>query len=91
MKHVFMPLNRLMRDLAVQHADLLEEADFPQCLLDLCAHVSAYESVLARWEEGDFTENRTSLPFPRQTLQNYAARGFANLKLRQNRLLGATR
>src|SRR3954447_9762693 len=68
---VFMPLNRRMRDVVVGHADLIVEDDIPQCLLDLCAHVSAYEAILAQWERDDFHENKPPLPFPRQALNDY--------------------
>jgi hypothetical protein len=65
---VFMPLNRQMRDAVVTHADLLVEDDVKSCLLDLCAHVAAYEAILKRWEEGGYAEHAPPLPFPREDL-----------------------
>jgi hypothetical protein len=84
---VFMPLNRRMRDVVVTRADLITEADIPRCLLDLCAHVSAYEAILAQWERGDFHENKPPLPFPRQALNAYIPAAFSQLKLAQSELL----
>jgi hypothetical protein len=84
---VFMPLNREMRDLVVRRADLLDEAEVPEGLLDLCAHVAAYEAVLNRWQAGDFAEHRTPLNFPAEAVASYASSRFKHLKAEQNRLL----
>jgi hypothetical protein len=86
---VFMPLNRRARDLIVDHADLLDEDRIPQVLLDVCAHVAAYEAVLRRWEENDFTEHAARLIFPGPALLEYAADGVSRLKAEQQRLLRA--
>jgi hypothetical protein len=87
MTTVFMPLNREMRDLVVRRADLLEEPEIPGGLLDLCAHVAAYEAVLTRWQTGDFAEHRTPLNFPAESVAGYASSRFNRLKAEQNRLL----
>jgi hypothetical protein len=42
-----MPVNRRMRELIMDHADLLVEADVPEPLLDFCAHVTSLEVILA--------------------------------------------
>lgn len=84
---VFMPLNRQMRDAVVTHADLLVEDDVKSCLLDLCAHVAAYEAILKRWEEGDYAEHAPPLPFPREDLSAYVAEAFRQLKSDQEKLL----
>ena len=85
---VFMPLNRQVRDVVVTHADLLEEDDVAPCLLDLCAHVAAYEAILKRWESRDYAENAPPLAFPRDELSDYAAVSFQRLKSKQKALLG---
>jgi hypothetical protein len=87
MTTVFAPLNREMRDLVVNRADLLEEPEMPTCLLQLCAHVAAYEPVLKQWEDGDYTEHRTPLNFPAREVTDYASASFRELKEEQNRLL----
>jgi hypothetical protein len=87
MTTVFMPLNRQMRDLVVKRADLLEEAEVPEGLLQLCAHVAAYEAVVKRWEDGDHGEHRTPLNFPAEAVTSYASTRFKHLKAEQNRLL----
>jgi len=84
---VFMPLNRQMRDAVVTHADLLLEDDVEPCLLDLCAHVAAYEAILERWEGGDYEEHAPPLPFPRDRLSAYAANAYRRLKSQQKALL----
>jgi len=90
MTTVFMPLNRQMRDAIVRGAHLLEEENVPDVLLAVCAHVSAYEAVLKRWEEGDFAVHTTPLNFPSDELRDYAGSAVRRLKLEQNRLIRQT-
>jgi hypothetical protein len=84
---VFMPLNRQMRDAVVTHADLLLEDEVESCLLDLCAHVAAYEAILTRWEAADYSEHAPPLPFPRERLSAYVGQAYRRLKLQQKALL----
>src|ERR1700759_4377393 len=80
MTSVFTPLNREMRDLVVNRADLLDEDELPKCLLDLCAHVAAYEPVLSAWANGAYREHTTPLNFPASELAQYASTAFRRLK-----------
>jgi hypothetical protein len=89
MSLVFMPLNRQMRDLVVTQSHLLNEDHVPDCLLTLCAHVSAYEAILGKWAEGDFSQHVPAIPFPRQGLTDYALACFGPLKSEQQALLRA--
>jgi hypothetical protein len=89
MTAVFMPLNRRLSDVIVDHADLLEEERVPGLLLDVCAHVAAYEAVLKRWEEGDYAEHTAPINFPADELLAYAEAGVRRLKSEQQRLLRA--
>jgi len=84
---VFMPLNRQMRDLIVTKAHLLDEPTMPRCLLDLCAHVSAYEPILVRWQRNDFLSHKPALKFPKVEALRYARSSFTKLKTRQQDLL----
>ncbi len=88
MTEVFMPLNLAMVDVITHHADLLEESEMPQCLLDACAHVEAYRPVLKRWEAGDFSENTSLISFPSEELLRYVEEAFVRLKKRQSKLFG---
>jgi hypothetical protein len=87
MTAVFMPLNRRLRDVIVDHADLLDEETVPKMLLDVCAHVAAYEAVLKRWEADDYGEHTAPLNFPADELLAYAEREVRRLKSEQNHLL----
>jgi hypothetical protein len=89
MSQVFMPLNRQMRDLVVNHAELLEEDHMPACLLTLCAHVAAYQAILSRWEAKDYSEHWSTVPFPRAGLVTYSRQGYEFVKNEQHRLLAA--
>jgi hypothetical protein len=91
MSLVFMPLNRKMRDLVVTQAHLLDQDKVPDCLLELCAHVSTYEAILGQWAEGDFSQHVSAVPFPRRALTNYAVESFGPLKSKQHDLLTSRR
>jgi len=90
--YVFMPLNRRMAEVVINHADLLIEDRLPACLQDLCAHVVCYEAVIAQWQEKGFhsSERQDHLSvnlFPRETLEPYVTNSFETLKREQNRLI----
>jgi hypothetical protein len=87
MKEVFMPLNTEMVKIITDHADLLEESEMPDILLELCAHVYGYKAVMRAWESGDFRKNTSVIDFPSEISQ-YAASSYRNLKREQSRLLG---
>lgn len=93
MTTVFMPLNVEMRDVVVGHADLLRDVDgMPDCLLDLCAHVAGYETVLERWRSGNFdpraqSDNASVIDFPADALTRYVNTAFFDLKREQAELL----
>ncbi|QFU88417.1 hypothetical protein [Amycolatopsis sp. YIM 10] len=84
---VFMPLNRQMRDLIVTKAPLFDEESVPKCLLDLCAHVSAYEPILVSWDSGNFALHKPARNFPRDQALHHAQESFRRLKSRQQQLL----
>ena len=90
-RSVFMPLNRQMMDLVVNRADLLEGTEIPECLLDLCAHISSYEALLVQWEKGDYTMNEPIVNFPRSELRDFAEKEFRRLKKEQDAILRSGR
>jgi hypothetical protein len=52
---VFMPINRKMFDIILAKTDLVEGGEMPECFIEFSAHVTGYEVVLARWEDGDYS------------------------------------
>ena len=76
-----------MRDVIVDHADLLDEERIPDLLLEVCAHVAAYEAILKRWEKEDYREHATPINFPSDKLRAYAGAGVRRLKSEQQQLL----
>ena len=84
---VFLPNIQAMRDLVINHADLLSGSAMPPILLQLCAHVSGYEITVARWERGNYDQHLSVVPFPSEELAAYARQGFVGLKQEQGRLL----
>lgn len=86
---VFMPVNLRIVDLITRHADLLDESEMPQVLLDVCAHVAAYQAVLKQWEMEDFSEHTSVINFPSLELIRFASTGFARIKTEQSELLGS--
>lgn len=89
MTTVFMPTILRMYELVVSKADLLIEEEMPPCLLLLCAHVSAYQAVLEKWKENDFSEHTSLVGYPRAELSEYCRRSFQRLKREQAELIGS--
>ncbi|WP_231949542.1 hypothetical protein [Alloactinosynnema sp. L-07] len=78
-------LNHQMRDIIVEHADLLIELDLPQPMRDFCAHVASLEIVLAA--EADRLYERTLISHPGEPFVKYVRDSFRRLKQDQQRLL----
>lgn len=93
MTTVFVPLQRQMMELVLEHADLIDEPEMPPCLLTLCAHVAGYQAVLTEWERGEISLNREDnisvVNFPGHELASYATAEFTRLKAIQAELLGS--
>ena len=87
MQEVFMPLNLRMESVIVEKSDLLEEAEMPDALLRLCAHVEAYKTVLKQWEMEDYSRQTSVINYPGE-IREYARSRYADLKSEQQRLLG---
>lgn len=90
MTTVFMPLNRRIRDVIVDHADLLDEERVPELLLNVCAHVASYEPILKQWEDGNYAQHTSPVNFPSEELLAYSEERVRYLKGEQRRLLQAT-
>lgn len=87
-----MPTNARIRDLIIEHADLLLEADFPAPLRDFCAHVASCEATLAESAgSGRDIGKRpaTHIGHPGSDFVQYVRFSFAQLKGEQQRLLSA--
>jgi hypothetical protein len=91
MSAVFMPLNRRMRDVVVERSDLVDEPSMPECLIDLCGYVAAYEAVIAQWLDGNLSQHAIDLNFPSEAVVNYAQAAFTRLKAEQRQLLAGSR
>jgi hypothetical protein len=81
------PVNLQMRDLIVEHADLLDQPDLPQPLRDFCAHVTSLEIVVAA--EADGVHELSLISHPGAPFVTYARETFLRLKQEQHRLLAA--
>ncbi|OXM43427.1 hypothetical protein CFP75_38280 [Amycolatopsis alba DSM 44262] len=81
------PVNLQMRDLIVEHADLLIEPELPQALRDFCAHATAVEIVLAA--EADGAHERALIAHPGAPFATYVREAFLRLKHEQQHLLAA--
>jgi hypothetical protein len=83
----FMPANRKMRDLIVEHADLLIEPEIPESLRLFCAHVAASEVTLVETSEGGARPD-ILIRHPGASYVTYVRNSFKTLKADQLRLLG---
>lgn len=87
MTAVFMPLNRRMVDAIISNANLLVEPQIPKCLLDLCAHVSAYEAIVKQWQASDFSRHVSVLNYPWAEVSSYVSNSYQALGAEQDQLL----
>ncbi|MGC9157919.1 MAG: hypothetical protein ACP5FH_02920 [Terracidiphilus sp.] len=83
---IFMPLNDIREKIIIEKAYLIIEERMPQCLLDFVTHVVGYKAVLAKWENGDTSERRSTIGWPPE-FDIYVERSYAALKAEQTRLL----
>lgn len=87
MNTVFMPINMKFYDSILTKSDLLIETEMPECLLSFCVHVTAYQAVLEKWKNNDFSEYLSVVEYPKD-LGRYAQESYAKLKAKQAKLLG---
>lgn len=87
-KEVLMPMNLVQEQIVLKGAHLIREPEVPDCLLQLSAHISAWKAVLKNWEDGDYSEQFSLIPYP-QSVVDHVATAFRNLKAEQLRLMGA--
>jgi len=80
------PLNRRAMELVLSHTHLID-GEFPECIYSLYSHVIEMDSLLERWQHGDF-----AVIFPRTLypveVNRWAGREFVRLREKQQRLLG---
>ena len=81
-----MPLNRQLVQAIVNHSELLEEPEIPECLLNLLAHVSAYEGIIKEWESNNFSHHAPLVRYPSKELPRYASTHYLRLKKLQANL-----
>ena len=86
MTTIFIPLNEVREKIIIEKAYLIVEERMPQCLLDFVTHVVGYKAVLAKWQEGDLVERRSTIGWPPE-FDVYVERSYAALKAEQTRLL----
>jgi len=60
----------------------------PESLLALCAHVSAYKTIIKKWDDGDFSENTSIVNFPGEKVHEYASQTYNYLKEEQSKIIG---
>ena len=61
MRAVLQPLNEKAKDIIVKHADLLQSTHMEPLLLQLVAHVSAYQVILQRCTAFDMSQTILAL------------------------------
>jgi hypothetical protein len=86
MTTIFTPLNDIRERVIIEKAHLIIEERMPQCLLDFVTHVVGYKAVLAKWNEGDYVERRSTIGWPPE-FDTYVRHSYAALKAEQTRLM----
>jgi hypothetical protein len=87
MTTVFMPINLRIYEIILAKSDLLIETKMPDCLLQFCAHVTAYQAVLKKWESNDYSEHLSLIDYPMEIIE-YSNNSYQTIKAEQERLLG---
>lgn len=88
MSIVFTPNNDKMFEIITSRLDLLIEDEMPESLKLLCAHVSAYKTIMTKWQTNDFSEHTSIVNFPSIEMKKYVDKSFNALKKRQGELIG---
>lgn len=84
---VLMPMNQRVEDTIMTGAHLIEEETVPDCILRFIAHNAAWKAVMCKWEQGDWSDQFSIVPYPKE-LGSYAESRYAKLKKEQLRLIG---
>jgi hypothetical protein len=84
---VFMPNYQVLYDVITHRSDLIIESNIPECLIDLCAHISSLRTLVKRWEEKDYSEHNAVITYPDE-VREYSRKSFVKLKSEQSKLLG---
>ncbi|WP_433533130.1 hypothetical protein ACQPYA_14600 [Micromonospora sp. CA-263727] len=91
LQHGLMPANVKMRDLILDHADLVIEAGMPEPLRAFCAHVAAYEVLLSSRGADAGDGGPALIGHPGAPYVDYVRRSFDALKLEHHRLTATER
>lgn len=86
MRTIFIPLNEVREKVIIEKAYLIIEEKMPQCLLDFVTHVVGYKAVISKWNNGDFSERRSTIGWPPE-FDVYVRDSYAGLKAEQTRLM----
>lgn len=86
MTNIFMPLNDIRERIIIEKAYLIIEEQMPQCLLDFVTHVVGYKAVVAKWNEGDYSERRSLIGWPPE-FDTYVRSSYQSLKAQQTELV----
>ena len=84
---IFLPLNQASEDLIMRNAHLIREEEFPASLLLFIMHATSYRAMVAKWQQGDYSEYLPNADYPAE-LSTYAAQSYRELKHEQLQLIG---
>ncbi len=85
-EQIVMPENRRLHELILTKAHLLRDEDMPSPLIDFCAHVTGWETVIRRWKQGDFSNHLSIVNYP-PALATYVRSSYSTLKAQQVKTL----
>lgn len=88
---VFIPINEKIVLLVQEHADLIEEAQMPQFLLDLSVHVAAFKPISKAWETKDYSKHTSLRTYPRPEMEKYVQHHYERLQKEQAKMMGVLR
>ena len=85
-KNVFHPYNLGMEKIILEKSYLILEEEIPQTLLDFISHISPYKAIVAKWDNKDYSEHFSRIPFPKD-FKSYIHRSYKTLKKEQLKLI----
>jgi hypothetical protein len=86
-KQALMPANRRMRDIILNNAHLVIESEMPEPLQAFCAHVAAFEIILAQGRQSSGLTSQALAAHPGERYVTYVRNAYVDLKEQQARIL----
>lgn len=83
MTTIFHPNNKEIQKVIIENFDLVDGENIPEPFLEVISHIVVYDSVLKKWEQGEYTEYTSINDFPHSDLRSHVEPTFRRLRAEQ--------